>query len=73
MHIELMMMMMNRTLIQEIEWKILEAERNGDVKQADTLLGDLERDHPGLLATRLHCEVRGCENRIIIRRWLRSC
>ena len=69
----MMVMIMNRTLIQEIEWKILEAERNGDVKQADTLLGDLERDHPGLLATRLHCEVRECENNNMIRRWLRSC
>ena len=53
----IIIIIIHRTLIQEIEWKILEAERNGDMKQADKLLGDLERDHPGLLATRLHCEV----------------
>ena len=53
----MMIIIIHRTVIQETEWKILEAERSGDMNQADKLLGDLERDHPGLLATRLHCEV----------------
>lgn len=44
-------------MIQEIEWKMLEAEKEGDIEKANMILGEFEAKHPGLLATRMHCEV----------------
>lgn len=35
---------------------MMEAEGEGDLEKANRLLGDLERNHPGLLAARMHCE-----------------
>lgn len=43
--------------IQEIEWQMLEAEKAGDIEKANRILGEFESKHPGLLATRMHCEV----------------
>lgn len=48
---------MNRSIIQEIEWQMLEAEKAGDIEKANRILGEFETKHPGLLATRMHCEV----------------
>ena len=47
----------NRSIIQEIEWQMLEAEKEGDIEKANRILGEFEATHPGLLATRMHCEV----------------
>ena len=47
----------NRSIIQEIEWQMLEAEKEGDIEKANRILGEFEASHPGLLATRMHCEV----------------
>lgn len=47
----------DRSVIQDVEWKIIEAEKEGDLEKANRILGELERTHPGLLATRMHCEV----------------
>ncbi len=47
----------NRSIIQEIEWQMLEAEKEGDIEKANRILGEFESKHPGLLATRMHCEV----------------
>ena len=35
---------------------MMETESEGDLEKANRLLGDLERNHPGLLAARMHCE-----------------
>lgn len=43
--------------IQEVEWKMLEAEKEGSVEKANRILGEFEAKHPGLLAARMHCEV----------------
>ena len=45
-----------RSAIQDVEWQMMKAESEGDLEKANRLLGDLERSHPGLLATRMHCE-----------------
>ena len=50
--------MKTRSVIQDVEWKMIEAEKEGDLEKADRILGELERQHPGLLATRMHCEVK---------------
>ena len=47
----------NRSIIQEIEWQMLEAEKEGDIEKANRILGEFETKHPGLLATRMHYEV----------------
>ena len=47
----------NRSALQEIEWQMLEAEKEGDIEKANRILGEFESKHPGLLATRMHCEV----------------
>ena len=47
----------NRSALQEIEWQMLEAEKEGDIEKANRILGEFEAKHPGLLATRMHCEV----------------
>ena len=47
----------DRSSIQDIEWKMLEAEKEGDIEKANQILGEFETRHPGLLATRMHCEV----------------
>lgn len=47
----------DRSVIQDVEWKMIEAEKEGDLEKANRILGELERTHPGLLATRMHCEV----------------
>ena len=47
----------NRSALQEIEWQMLEAEKEGDIEKANRILGEFEASHPGLLATRMHCEV----------------
>ena len=36
---------------------MLEAEKEGDIEKANRILGEFEATHPGLLATRMHCEV----------------
>ena len=36
---------------------MLEAEKEGDIEKANRILGEFETKHPGLLATRMHCEV----------------
>lgn len=36
---------------------MLEAEKEGDIEKANMILGEFEAKHPGLLATRMHCEV----------------
>ena len=43
--------------IQEVEWKMLEAEKEGSVEKANRILGEFEAKHPGLLAARMYCEV----------------
>ena len=48
---------MDSSSIQEVEWKMLEAEKEGRVEKANTILGEFEAKHPGLLAARMHCEV----------------
>lgn len=45
--------------IQDIEWRMMEAEKEGDLEKANRILGEFEAQHPGLLAARMHCEV-GC-------------
>lgn len=50
--------MKTRSVIQDVEWKMIEAEKEGDLEKANRILGELERQHPGLLATRMHCEVK---------------
>ena len=45
----------DRSVIQDVEWKMIEAEKEGDLEKANRILGELT--HPGLLATRMHCEV----------------
>ena len=47
----------NRSTLQDIEWQMLEAEKEGDIEKANRILGEFEATHPGLLATRMHCEV----------------
>ena len=47
----------NRSALQEIEWQMLEAEKEGDIEKANRILGEFETKHPVLLATRMHCEV----------------
>ena len=47
----------NRSTLQDIEWQMLEAEKEGDIEKANRILGEFETKHPGLLATRMHCEV----------------
>ena len=47
----------NRSALQDIEWQMLEAEKEGDIEKANRILGEFETKHPGLLATRMHCEV----------------
>ena len=47
----------DRSVIQDVEWKMIEAEKEGDLEKANRILGELERTHPGLLATRMYCEV----------------
>lgn len=48
--------------IQEVEWKMLEAEKEGSVEKANRILGEFEAKNPGLLAARMYCEV-GFEER----------
>ena len=36
---------------------MLEAEKEGSVEKANTILGEFEAKHPGLLAARMYCEV----------------
>ena len=52
-----MNILFNRSSIQDIEWQMLEAEKEGDIEKANRILGEFEATHPGLLATRMHCEV----------------
>ena len=52
-----MIRLFNRSSIQDIEWQMLEAEKEGDIEKANRILGEFEAKHPGLLATRMHCEV----------------
>ena len=47
----------NRSALQDIEWQMLAAEKEGDIDKANRILGEFEATHPGLLATRMHCEV----------------
>ena len=49
--------MTDSSSIQEVEWKMLEAEKEGSVEKANRILGEFEAKHPGLLAARMHCEV----------------
>ena len=44
----------NRSTLQDIEWQMLEAEKEGDIEKANRILGEFETNHPGLLATRMH-------------------
>ena len=39
----------DRSVIQDVEWKMIEAEKEGDLEKANRILGELERTHPGLL------------------------
>ena len=48
---------MNRSLIQDTEWKMMEAETNGEFERANQILGELESTHSGLLFARTYCEV----------------
>ena len=60
--------------IQEVEWKMLEAEKEGSVEKANRILGEFEAKHPGLLAARMYCEVGFEEKRrIMVRRSLPNC
>ena len=52
-----MIRLFNRSSIHDIEWQMLEAEKEGDIEKANRILGEFETKHPGLLATRMHCEV----------------
>ena len=49
--------MIYSSVIQDVEWKMIEAEKEENVEKANRILGELESTHPGLLATRMHCEV----------------
>lgn len=49
--------MTDSSSVQEVEWKMLEAEKEGSVEKANRILGEFEAKHPGLLAARMHCEV----------------
>ena len=61
----------NRSALQEIEWQMLEAEKKGDIEKANRILGEFEAKHPGLLATRMHCEVEYLKKIFIHRHLLR--
>ena len=61
----------NRSALQEIEWQMLEAEKEGDIEKANRILGEFEAKHPGLLATRMHCEVEYLKKIFIHRHLLR--
>ena len=60
--------MTDSSSIQEVEWKMLEAEKEGSVEKANRILGEFEAKHPGLLAARMHCEVGFEEKRRIMDR-----
>ena len=49
--------MRDSSAIQDIEWRMMQAEKEGDVEKANRILGTFESEHPGLLAARMHCEV----------------
>ena len=49
--------MRDSSAVQDIEWKMIEAENEGDLETANRILGTFESEHPGLLAARMHCEV----------------
>ena len=63
--------MTSSSAIQDIEWKMIEAENEGNVEKANRILGAFESEHPGLLAARMHCEV-GAVEKAHERRWLRT-
>ena len=60
----------NRSALQEIEWQMLEAEKEGDIEKANRILGEFEASHPGLLATRMYCEVEYLKKIFITHRHL---
>ena len=49
--------MRRSSAIQDIEWRMMEAEKEGDLEKANRILGEFEAHHAGLLAARMHCEV----------------
>lgn len=60
--------MRDSSAVQDIEWKMIEAENEGDLETANRILGAFESEHPGLLAARMHCEV-GVVERAYERCW----
>ena len=63
--------MRDSSAVQDIEWKMIEAENEGDLETANRILGTFESEHPGLLAARMHCEV-GVVERAYERCWRRT-